>query len=362
MSQRALNRATLARQHLLRRTTSPAYEFVEHGYGLQAQSPTAPYFALWARLKDFAPQQLSDLLTDRRAVRIVTMRGTVHLLAAQDARSLRTLMQPMLDRFLLNNPQYTPTLSAIDLGELAKVGRELVEDSPLTAAQLRTKFAELWPDRDPAALAYGLRILLPLLQVPPRGLWGKAGQPALTTIEHWLGPSAVVPTLDDMVLRYLGAYGPASVQDIQAWSGLARLGEVFDRLRPRLRVFAAESGAELFDLPDAPRPAEDTPAPVRILAPFDNILLSHADRTRILDREYKSRLFTVNGIIKPAVLVHGRAVGYIVLTKAKGEAVVAVELFEKIAKTHVAALEREANDLLRFAHPQAERHEVRIGP
>ena len=359
---RALNRATLARQQLLKRSSMSALEFTEHAFGLQAQAPMAPYFALWARLKNFAPEQLSELLLSRSAVRIVVMRGTVHLLAADDARLLRPLVQPVLDRDLRLNALHAAGLEGIDHDELAAAGRALVEETPLTAAELRPLLGERWPDRDSAALAHGVRGLLPLVQVPPRGIWGKAGQPTLTTLEHWLGREPLAnPSLDAMVLRYLAAYGPASIQDVQAWSGLTRLGEVVERIRSQLVVLRSESGTELFDLPDAPRPGPDVVAPVRILAPFDNLLLSYADRTRVLDEEYKAALFTQNGIIKPAVLVNGRAVGFVAITKTKGAVLLEVSLFTKIAKSALTALEKEGHALLRFAHPDAGSYEVRVG-
>jgi hypothetical protein len=200
-----------------------------------------------------------------------------------------------------------------------------------------------------------------MVQVPPRGLWGRSGQPALSTLESWVGrPLAAAPSIDRMLLRYLAAFGPASALDAQAWSGLTRLGEVLDRLRPRLRVFAGESGRELFDLPDAPRPDPGTPAPVRILAPFDNVLLSHADRGRLLDDELRRKIFTQNGIIKPAVLVNGRVAGFTATVVEKSRVTLEVEPLVTIAKTHRTAIEAEGRRLLKFAHPGIAERVVRF--
>lgn len=361
LSQRALNRATLARQHLLERSTMSALELVAHLYGLQAQAPMAPYFALWCRLKGFVPEQLSELLLSRDVVRIGCMRGTVHALVGDDAAALRALTQPVMNRNLQTNGQWGPALKGMDFDELARFGRKLVAEQPLTLPQLRAQLGAQWPDRDPAALYSGLRDVLPLVQVPPRGIWGKSGQPTLTTIETWLNRSpGHAPTPDQMLLRYLAAYGPASVMDVQAWSGLTRLGEVMDRLRPQLTVFKAESGVELFDLPDSPRPDAGVSAPVRMLAPFDSLLLSHADRSRVMKPEYKQRLFTINGIIKPALLVNGQVVGFTAISTSKSAAVLDVSLLEKVAKTHLAATEREGLRLLKFAHPDAASYDVRV--
>ncbi|MGW0172472.1 winged helix DNA-binding domain-containing protein [Rhodococcus sp. NPDC003322] len=357
---RELGRATLARQHLLERVTASTEAVTRHLFGLQAQSPTAPYFALWSRVDGFRPDDLARLLEDRTVVRIAVMRGTVHAVAAADALVLRPWLQPIMDRDLRTNTQHAKALVGCDTGAVAAHSRDLLDATPMTLAALRPHLARRWPDRDPAALAHAVRALLPLVQVPPRGLWGRSGQPVCTTLEHWTGEPLAAPDPERIVMRYLAAYGPASVADAQAWSGLTRLGEVFDRLRPRLRVFADVGGADLFDLPDAPRPHADAPAPVRILAPFDSVLLSHADRTRIVDDEHRRVLFTVNGIVKPAVLVDGRVAGFVAPGIGKGAAVVDVTLLQELPRRVLADVEAEALRLLRFAHPGAESHDVRV--
>ncbi|MFZ2176986.1 MAG: winged helix DNA-binding domain-containing protein [Rhodococcus sp. (in: high G+C Gram-positive bacteria)] len=360
ISNRALGRATLARQALLVRSDKSPFEMIEHLCGLQSQAPLPPYFALWARVKGFRPHELSRLIENREVVRIVAMRGTVFALSASDALLFRPLMQATLDRDLLTNTQHRKGLAGIDRDALADAARELLRDSALSGLQMRPLLEERFPGRDGAALAHGVRGLVPLVQVPPRGVWGKFGPPALTTLESWVGRSpASEPSIDSLLLRYLAAFGPASVRDAQAWSGLSRLGEVIDRLRPGLRVFTGESGAELFDLPDSPRPPADVRAPVRILAPFDNVLLSHADRSRILDLELRARVFTRNGIVKPAVLVDGRVSAVVTIVTEKSTAVLEVEPLTGLAKTHVSAIEAEARRLLAFAHPDAPDRAVR---
>ncbi|MGW2179891.1 winged helix DNA-binding domain-containing protein [Streptomyces sp. NPDC001732] len=287
LSARALNRATLERQLLLRRTAMSAKDAVEHLVGLQAQNTKPPYYQLFARLDGFDPAELAGLLESREAVRMVTLRSTIHLHTAADALTLRPFVQPARDREL---QMFRKGLVGVDRERLRSLARELVEERPRTPKEIRGALAAEWPDADPQALGTAARCLLPLVQVTPRGVWGRSGRVALTTAGHWLdGAPERVPSPDDLVLRYLGAFGPASVQDMQTWAGLTRLREVFERLRPRLITFRDGNGTELFDLPDAPRPDEDTPAPPRFLPEFDNVLLGHADRTRVIPQQYRGR-------------------------------------------------------------------------
>ncbi|SEL86528.1 winged helix DNA-binding domain-containing protein [Rhodococcus maanshanensis] len=360
LSRRALSRATLERQHLLRRTGDNALAVIGHLYGLQAQAPMAPYFALWARLKGFRPTDLSSLIENRDVVRIVVMRGTVHAVTAADALALRPWVQPIMDADMRTNTLHKNGLVGMDLAALADWSRATLEHTPLSMADLRPLLAERWPDRDPVALAHGVRNLLPLVQIPPRGIWGRSGQPVCTTLERWTDAPLSDPVPDEMILRYLAAYGPASAADAQAWSGLTRLGEVFDRLRPRLRVFVDEDGAELFDLPDAPRPDPAGSLPARILAPYDSVLLGHANRSRVLADEHRKVVFTANGIIKPTVMVGGQVAGFVTVTAKKRSAAVEIATFAPLAKGATSALEAEAQRLLKFAHPDADDNDVRF--
>ncbi|MET9730799.1 winged helix DNA-binding domain-containing protein [Streptomyces sp. NPDC006458] len=303
---RALNRATLDRQFLLRRAPVSARAAVEHLAGLQAQEVKPPYYALAARLDGFEPESLAGPLERREVVRIVTMRSTIHLHTAADALTLRPLVQPARDREI---GYFRKGLVGVDLDRLAALAREFVEAEPRTMKQLREALGAEWPDADPQSLAIAARCKLPLVQVTPRGLWGRSGQVALTTVEHWLGrPAEPAASPDDAVLRYLAAFGPASVKDMQTWSGLTRMRPAFERLRPRLLTFRDENGVELFDVPEAPRPDPDTPAPPRFLPEFDNLLLSHADRTRVIPPANRGRTWQANTFYCP-LLVDGFLAG-----------------------------------------------------
>lgn len=367
LSTRALNRATLERQLLLRRSTDLSVDAaVAHLLGLQAQNVKPPYYALAARLEGFDPEDLSGLLASRDLVRIVTMRSTIHLHTADDALVLRPLVQAARSREL---NAFRKGLTGVDLEELASIARGAVEEEPRTMKQLREVLLPRWPDVDPQSLAVAARCLLPLVQVTPRGLWRRSGQVALTTVEHWLGrpsepvPAAVpaaVPAPDATVLRYLAAFGPASVKDMQTWAGLTRLRDTFEQLRPQLRTFRDESGVELFDLPDAPRPDADTPAPARFLPEFDNLLLSHAGRSRIVPPEYKGRTWKGN-IAYNTFLVDGFLAGVWRVEEGAAPAVLTIEPFGTLTKAQRRELADEAERLMTGPLHRATTYDIRFG-
>ncbi|MEF9907416.1 winged helix DNA-binding domain-containing protein [Streptomyces sp. P9-A2] len=350
---RALNRATLARQLLLRRSPLSAEAAVEHLVGLQAQNVKPPYYALAARLDGFTPEALSRPMADRAVVRIVTLRSTIHTHTAQDCLTLRPLVQPARDRELSS---FRKGLTGVDLDRLTALARDLVEAGPRTMKQLREALLEEWPDADPQALSVAARCRLPLVQITPRGLWGRSGQVTLTTAERWLGrPAEPSPGPDATVLRYLVAFGPASVKDMQIWAGLTRLREAFDRLRPRLVTFRDEHGVELFDLPDAPRPDPDTPAPPRFLPEFDNLLLSHADRTRVVPHELRGSTWQGN-IPYRALLVDGFLAGVWRLD----EHALVVEPFGPLTRARREEIAAEGERMLRVMHPDTP-YDIRFG-
>lgn len=348
---RELNRALLARQMLLARRALPVTDALTHLVGMQAQAPDAPYFGLWSRLDGFAPEELSRLILERRAVRMALMRGTIHLATSRDALALRPLVQPVLDRELTANVARRRGLEGVDLSAVARAGHALLDEQALTPAALGALLRVKWPDRDASALAHVVRCHVPLVQVPPRGTWGGSGRAAHTTADSWLGLQPKrAHSLDEMVMRYLRAYGPACVADAQTWSGLRGLGDVIERLRPSLRTFRDERGRELFDLPDAPRPVADTPAPARLIAPFDNVVLSHADRTRMMSAGHRRAIFSSrNGVVPGAALVDGFVVGIWEIVRERGRASLRIETFGRIRSADRAALGEEGQRLLAFA-------------
>ncbi|HKV83575.1 MAG TPA: winged helix DNA-binding domain-containing protein [Ktedonobacterales bacterium] len=362
LSTRALNRAYLARQMLLRRETTSAEAAIERLFAMQAQAPHAPYIGLWTRLEGFQPDELATLLVERRVVRASLMRATVHLVTARDCLALRPLTQPVLERGFYTGSPFGRRLTGLDMDALLATARELMEERPRTRAEIGRLLGERWPERDADALAQAATYLIPAVQIPPRGVWGQGGQPTYTPMESWLGrPLDPDPAQDEMILRYLGGYGPASVADARMWSGLTRLGDVFERLRPRVRTFRDERGVELFDLLEAPRPDPDTPAPPRYLAAYDNLLLSHADRSRVMANERRVPLLPGNGADGGTVLVDGYyEADWKITRQREGGATLTVASFAPIAAPDRDALAEEGAHLLAFVAPEAASREVRF--
>jgi winged helix DNA-binding protein len=359
LDRRALNRALLERQLLLRRSELSAVDAIEHLVGMQAQSPLAPYVGLWTRLENFRPDELIQLMTDREVVRIALMRNTVHLVTAEDCLMLRPLTQVIFDRDLRVNTTFAPRLRDMDIGALTAAGRALVEERPRTNAELGTLLREQWPDRDAASLAFAIRSQVPLVQVPPRGIWGKGGQVRCTAAEAWLGrPLYADPSPEEMVTRYLAAFGPATVKDVQQWCGLTRLRAVVERLRPHLGTFRDEGGNELFDLPDAPRPDPETPAPVRFLPEYDNLFVSHADRTRVINERDLKTLRATERLVRGSVLVDGYFRGLWQIRRQRGVATLNIESYGSISSHHRDAMAEEGEHLLAFAASDARAQEI----
>lgn len=303
---RTLNRTLLQRQLLLGRQAVAPETAVDALVGLQAQVPLDPYTALWARLDGFDPDELGRLLLERQVVRIVSIRGTLHLLTAQDCATLWPLFRPVYERELAAHPATRKLLPDLDSEAIVTWGRRLLR-TPRSLPELKRASREQFPELDPAAVAIICRNRIGLVQTPPRGVWGKSAQVTLAEARSWLGrPFAPVrdQTVDELVLRYLEAFGPASTADIGTWSRLTGLSEVIERLSPQLRPFRTEHGRTVWDHEAGSLADPDVPAPVRILPEYDNVLLSHSDRRRIADRE-ASGLYPTGELGRGHILVDG---------------------------------------------------------
>jgi hypothetical protein len=356
LTRRALNRALLSRQLLLRREKRPAIEVIEHLVGMQAQVPSDPYLGLWSRIEGFHAEELASLITDRRAVRATTLlRTTIHLVSAPDALVLRATLQPVVERQWGYSP-FARALAGVDVDEVVAAGRAMLAERPHTIGEIGERLHERWPDHQATDLGYAIRYLVGLVQVPPRGVWGRSGRAVLDTIEQWLGePLEPNPSVDDLVRRYLAAFGPATAKDVQIWSWMTGMREVLERLRPGLRTFRDEAGRELFDIPDGALPDPETPAPVRFLPEYDNLVLSHDDRTRILDRR-----FGIDGWLRGSILVDGFVRGTWRHDTKGSVATLLIALFEQVAATDREEVEAEAARVVDFLAADARSREIQF--
>lgn len=341
-----LNRATLARQHLLERTEQSAFEVIEHLVAMQSQVPGAPFTGLWSRIVDFDFAALDALMLDHTVVRMLTLRSTVHLMTAEDAAGFRPLVQVVLDREYRSVRKKALDAAGVDPDEVAARARELLATQHLSAAQIADVTHAEWPAAPREHVSAIPRLFLPTVQVTPRGLWGRSGQATFAMFDDWTGRRLEPYALEYVVKRYLAAYGPATVKDAQRWCGLTKLKAVFDGLGDELVVFEGPTGERLYDLPDAPRPAADTPAPVRILPEYDNVGLAYADRTRIVDADRQMSLLAGPQIIGPTVLVDGRMEATVRIERDKTGARFLVRPFTSLDRGERDAVEAEAVALL----------------
>jgi len=358
---RQLNRALLARQMLLAREPTDTLDAVKRLGGLQAQLARPPFVGLWTRLEKFCREDLIRPLRRRTIVRATTLRGTLHLMATDDYVAFRGLLQPMLSRAMQGVLRDRAT--RLDLRALETTGRAFFE-TPATFDALRAHLKTKHPKADERAMAYAIRTHLPLVQVPTDAVWGFPAASDFALADAWLGRT--IPTDEApahaLVRRYLAAFGPATPVDMQVWCGLLGLRDVFETMRSSLVAFRDTRGRELFDLPDAPRPAGDSPAPVRFLPEFDNVLLSYSDRTRVIADEHRPKVMLKNLQVRATFLVDGFVAGTWRVERKKQIAALVVEPFGALAKKTVAALESEGDALLRFVEADAAERQVRLEP
>ncbi|NKY59559.1 winged helix DNA-binding domain-containing protein [Nocardia flavorosea] len=345
LSLRTLNRTLLVRQHLAARTDLTPYELIRHLVAVQGQEPNWPYIGAWSRLERFDHKELATLMHDRKLVRSTTIRRTVHLSTAEDFRWLRPTVQAYIAG-ALNTAYYRDEIDGIELPELAASGREVLAGRRMSRGDLGRLLAEHFPQRHTRRLAEAVEVLVPMAHGAETGEWGRWRNRYVTVgpAEEWIGAPLGPADPPTMILRYLAAFGPASVADIQAWSGLTRLGEVVDPLRPRLRVLRRAEGAELLDLPDAPLADPELPVPVRFLPAFDNALLGYRDRRRIIADEDRRRTSREASAGVPVYLVDGFVHGRWSLR----DSALHIEPWYGFAADQRALVEEEARRLLAF--------------
>ena len=355
-----LNRALLARQMLLERARATPLKAIERLAGMQAQQVRPPFVGLWTRIEGFQRDSLLRSIRRKKVVRATAMRATVHLFSTRDYVALRGAFQPYLTSCI--PPKAKAQLGGVALEDVVETGRAFYSEAPRSFKELCGHLEKKYPSAHPRIAAVAVRLNLPKMQVPTDTEWGFPSVPEWSAAEVFLGEP--VPMDDDaelLVLKYLAAFGPATPADAQVWSGRTGLRKVFEKLRHRLKVFQDEEGRELFDLPRAPRPSAETPAPVRFIPEFDNLILSHADRTRIVDDAHRPALVSKNLHVAATFLVDGRVAGTWKLEKAKKSATLRMHPFAPLPPGVKNELTEEGGRLLEFVFPEAATWKVSIG-
>ena len=288
LTRQRLNRTLLRRQHLLERVDATPEEMSQHLVGLQAQETLPPYLSLHARLTTFDPYAVTRALEEPTLVRLLTMRGTIHLLTPEDAVTLRPWTQPVMERVQRNHPDPRPQL------------------------------------------------LRALVQTPPRGTWKGSGGVVYEPLDEWVGAPLREPDVPEIVRRYLAAFGPASAADVTTWSGVTRLGPALAAMD--LERHEDEAGKVLYDVPGGAIEDEDSPAPVRLLGTYDNVWLSHSARDRVTDPAKRTRWMGANGGVAMTLFVDGWLEG---LWRVTHDRVEVIELFRDLTKGERADLDDE---------------------
>ncbi len=358
LTARGLNRATLARQILLARENITVLVAVERLMGLQAQWPRPPFVGLWSRIEGFQREDLVAALRRRELCRATMMRGTLHVVSARDFLRLRPAIQPVLTRGMKSILRDRAT--ALDVPSLVSAARSFFDDEPRTFTELRHHLMKLHPTGDERAMGFAVRTHLPLIQVPTEATWAFPADSDFAVAESYLGaPLADSVSPEGLIVRYLAGFGPATVADAQAWSGLQGLKEVMERLRAQLCVLRDERGREVFDLPDAPRPDEATEVPVRFLPELDNLIVSRAD-ARFVAEEHRSSIFLPGLRVLPTLLIDGFAAATWKTERKKSVASLQISPFTALPKKTREAVEEEATALIRFLEADARTFEVTL--
>ncbi|MEL6269256.1 MAG: winged helix DNA-binding domain-containing protein [Chloroflexota bacterium] len=357
LTRRELNRTLLSRQMLLKREAITPLDAIERLVGLQSQIPNPPYIGLWARLEQFERDDLTSLMEQKQVVRAAMMRSTLHLVTAEQHAWLRPTLQPALERALRSF--FGKKAKGLNIDALVTAAKPFLEEEPRSTGDIRKLLATVAPGKDGDAMAYTVRTHLPQVQVPPGGTWGTGTAATYTTASSYLGPGGD-PDLKRMFFAYLRAFGPASIMDFQFWTGMVKLKNDIEPFCDKLVTVKDENGKELFDLPDMPILPGDTPAPVRLVPEYDNMVIAHKDRTRVLPEEHYKKIFLSAARVRATVLVDGFVAGRWRTERNKQAATLVIEPFVAYSAAEKTALTEEGERLLSFIEDDAETTAVRF--
>jgi len=345
----------LDRQLLIQRANISLSEATERVIGWQSQIPNPPYIGLWTRLESFQRDDLTNAMQNRQIVRCAMFRSTLHLITQADHHRFHRVIEPALVKGLRSF--HGRNIEGLNILPLVDVIKPFLSQSPRSMGEIGKFLQTIEPDREPEALNYAIRTYLPLVQVPPAGTWGVGSKATYVMAENWIGrdKSADVGAL---FLRYLAGYGPASVMDFQTWAGMTKLAPEIEKIKPQLRLFVDENGVALYDLPDMPQTDVDAPLPVKFIPEYDNVLIGHADRTRILPEEHRKKVFLSAGRVSSTILVDGFVAGVWKIEITKRTATLQITPFITLTDNQREALISEGELLIRFVADTAEQMSV----
>jgi len=358
LTSRELNRTLLSRQLLLERQRIAIPTVIEKLVGLQAQIPNPPYIGLWTRLVDFQRDDLTGLMEERRVVRAAMMRSTLHLMTAADHQRFRPVLQPALIRAF--SAFYGKRARGLDIEKLVEAAKPFLKEAPRTTGDIKKFLLTIEPERDADAMAYTVRNHLPQVQVPPGGTWGAGSKASYVTADFWLDDDTPPEDLRSLFFRYLAACGPASIMDFQFWTGMVRLKDEIESLRSELVAYEDENGIELFDLPDMPILDEDTPAPLRFIPEYDNLVISHKDRSRILPDEHYKKVFLSAARVLGTILIDGFVAATWKIQRKRKAYTLLISPFEKLSEKNEAIILEEGQHLLDFVADDAQTRDIQI--
>ena len=342
ISRLELNRTLLDRQLLLAPTKVKAVKALERLVALQAQVASPPYYGLWARVDGFTPADLMKLRDQGIAVRAALLRSTLHWVTVADYAWIRPIIQPALERAWQGF--FGARKSGIEVTSLCDAAREILSGGPISLSALSDGLLQHFPAWNKQAMEYGVRTHLPLVQVSPAGSWkgGTAARYELVAVDAETDAARLVRS-------YLAAFGPATPNDIAAWAGFTAIGKTLEAMRDELTTYSDEMGRLLYDLPKAQIVDGNAAAPLRFVAEYDNLILAHADRSRIVPEVHRKQVFLSAGRVRATVLVDGFVAGAWKLEKDKRLTRLVVEMFGKQPKAVRDAIQAEGERLLQFA-------------
>jgi hypothetical protein len=340
---RQLNRATLGRQLLLRREPLDVIDAARHLFAIQAQEPASPYLALWNRLDPFDPVDVDRAFAQRELTKATLLRMTLHAVHPDEYSPIHEAMQPTTRTRVLDRRFTSTGLTIAEVDALVPELLAYAATTPRSNADMDSRAADFLDGRPASRAWWAIKSFGPFVHAPTGGPWSFGQRPSYLAASDRNRPADPHVALQHVVRRYLGAFGPASVQDIAQFALVhrSRARAAISAIDAELVRYVGPDGTELYDVPGGLLPAEDSPAPPRLLPMWDSVLLAQADRGRIIPPDYRALVTRRNGDVLPTLLVDGVVAG--VWRAVEGG--IEVHAFRQITEADWAGVNAEASRL-----------------